>query len=191
MGKTVRLRGYLSKGWGSAVKSAKTDPSPTKAEYNSWVKRPSHKYGSWWTAPGRKDMLYYILARTIQFLNQNTMKKIEEYYKKGMKSQGGMNIYSTRVWRKYFKLDWVKKLRFLERANYLFNESKKFAASGQNSIYAYYNTKTKNIKTAAAQEVRTKRNFLTQSKLPVQFSSYHEQCSYGEMVRDQCYQISF
>ena len=38
MGKTVRLRGYLSKGQGSAVKSAKTDPSPTKAEYNSWVK---------------------------------------------------------------------------------------------------------------------------------------------------------
>ena len=89
-----------------------------------------------------------------------------------MKSQGGMNIYS-------------------ERANYLFNESKKFAASGQNSIYAYYNTKTKNIKTAAAQEVRTKRNFLTQSKIPVQFSSYHEQCSYEEMLRDQRYQISF
>ena len=46
MGKTMRLREYLSTGWRSAVKSAKTDPSPTKAEYNSWVKRPSHKYGS-------------------------------------------------------------------------------------------------------------------------------------------------
>ena len=32
-------------------------------------------------------------------------EKIEEYYKKGMKSPGGMNIYSARVWRKYFKLD--------------------------------------------------------------------------------------
>ena len=87
-------------------------------------------------------MLYYIMARTIQFLNQNTMKKLKNITKKGMKSQGGMNIYS-------------------ERANYLFNESKKFAASGQNSIYAYFNTKTKNIKTAAAQEVRLSQSQVT------------------------------
>ena len=38
MGKTMRLREYLSTGWRSAVKSAKTDPSPTKAECNIWVK---------------------------------------------------------------------------------------------------------------------------------------------------------
>ena len=110
MGKTVRLQGYLSKGWGSAVKSAKTDPSPTKAEYNSWVKRPSHKYGSWWTAPGRKDMLCYILARTIQFLNQNTMKKLKNITKKGWNLKEGWTfIQQESGGTTASKLDWIIK----------------------------------------------------------------------------------
>ena len=53
--------------------------------------------------------LFFYMAGTIQLLNQNTMRKSKNITKKGMKSQGGMNIYSARVWRRnYCKLDWVK-----------------------------------------------------------------------------------
>ena len=106
MGKIMALRGYLSKGCKSAVlKSSTMDPSPTKAEYNSWVKTAITQIwllmdGAW---KEKHAVLHNGKNNTVSQSEYN--EKIEEYYKKGMKSPGGMNIYSARVWRKYFKLD--------------------------------------------------------------------------------------
>ena len=174
MGKTMRLREYLSTGWRSAVKSAKTDPSPTKAEYNSWVKTAITQIwllmdGAW---KERHALLHTGKNNTVSQSEYN--EKIEEYYKKGMKSQGGMNIYSTRVWRNY-----CKQVR-LNHKNYDFEREPTIRSKNQRnlrhranirSIHTYYNTKTKNTTTAATKKCRPQWKVLAHSTLPIQFSS--------------------
>ena len=101
-------------------------------------------------------------------------EEIEEYYKKGMKSQGGMNIYSTRVWRNY-----CKQVR-LNHKNYDFEREPTIRSKNQRnlrhranirSIHTYYNTKTKNTTTAATKKCRPQWKVLAHSTLPIQFSS--------------------
>ena len=96
MGKTMRLREYLSTGWRSAVKSAKTDPSPTKAEYNSWVKTAITQI--WLLMDGAWKEKHAVLHNG----KNNTISQ-SEYDKKKLKSttKKWMNIYSARAWRNF------------------------------------------------------------------------------------------
>ena len=123
------------------------------------------------------------MARTIPFLNQNMTKKIKEYYKKmdeHLFSASLEELLTTRL---------SEKLRFLERSNYLFKESR--ANNDQCTLITTQKSRTPQQR-QHKKWGRQARKKLTQSTLLIQFWSWHdEQCNYGEILRKQRCQVNF